>query len=351
MANDALEIKSRPDYLRVLREATDLVRALGSDTPNPALREVGQELDTIHRWVERGHDPTPAEQDNIKLGLIAVREFEGATGKTAQFADMLISLKAYARILRSDDAANQPAKPAPPDYGGINSRAEFRRVLADVLAYTNLQIGDRRYVDKRWFPIQIAIIDLKNCTADGRTPTEAERRDINIARFAEPRLLQQGDWNDYVKKLVSLNKYFVAWPPDVAPEPVVGFIKPAAGFIKPPAESKQLETRASKSKIEPPKRGTKWHRFWVYADRNTRLVGSTPAATAYCIYWILRLIGVDATKYTALIVLGALSGIWMVLFLAYAMLSLIRMPFARCPRCHRTFGLRYHCAGCGRLRP
>src|SRR5271156_2355025 len=147
-----------------------------------------------------------------------------------------------------------------PVCGEIKSQADFRRVLGDVIRFTSSEIGDGRFVDRRWLRIEKELHAMRQCTADGRAPTETERQKIDIARFAKSRIMGQGDWNDYVKCLVSLNNYFQAWPSD---EPVS-----VAGDAQ---VLKTAPKAVPKGATPDAKHQTRWHDFWHFVSKNTRL--------------------------------------------------------------------------------
>jgi hypothetical protein len=101
------EINSRVDYRRVLNEVTLFMRTLGRNshgTTHP-MQRIQKELGAMKRWTENGRVPTDAERHSIDVGLIAVREFDGATGKLGEFAQKLSALNNYFEDWPTDHAA------------------------------------------------------------------------------------------------------------------------------------------------------------------------------------------------------------------------------------------------------
>jgi hypothetical protein len=101
------EINSRADYHRVLNEVTLFVWTLERNphgTTHP-IQRIRKELGAMKRWTENGRVPTDAERHSIDVGLIAVREFDGATGKLAEFAQKLSALNNYFEDWPTDQAA------------------------------------------------------------------------------------------------------------------------------------------------------------------------------------------------------------------------------------------------------
>lgn len=153
-----------------------------------------------------------------------------------------------------------------PVCGEIKSQADFRRVLADVIRFTSSKIGDGRFVDRRWLRIDKELNAMRLSTAYERMPTEIERQNIDIARFAKSRIMGQGDWNDYVKCLVGLNNYFKAWPPG---EPVS--VPDVAQMPK------MLPKAVREAAALHAKHQTRWHRFWRWVEHNTRVAARDSA--------------------------------------------------------------------------
>jgi len=222
-----------------------------------------------------------------------------------------------------------------PVCGEIKSRADFRRVLADLIRFTSGTIGDGRFVDRRWLRIVKELNAMRLCTVDGRTPTETERQNIDIARFAKSRIMGQGDWNDYVKCLEGLDRYFKAWPPD---EPVS--VTDATQIPK------TLPTGVPKAAAPHAKYETRWHAFWRWVETNTRLAASIPLLVSFGVYWVVHRVAPSSVWETGAIAIGVLSGVWWILLAIYAIFYLARVPFRRCPRCHRMLGLRFKCRAC-----
>jgi len=223
-----------------------------------------------------------------------------------------------------------------PVCGEIKSQADFRRVLADVIRFTSSKIGDGRFVDRRWLRIDKELNAMRLSTVDGHMPTETERQNIDIARFAKSRIMGQGDWNDYVKCLVGLNNYFKAWPPG---EPVS--VPDVAQMPK------MLPKAVRESAALHAKHQTRWNRFWRWVEHNTRVAAATPLIVAYGIYWVAHRIAPSSAWETWAIAFFLLSGVWGALLGTYAMFWLARLPFRRCPRCHQRFGFGFKCRSCG----
>jgi hypothetical protein len=100
------EIDSRADYHRVLREAADIARRILAQSPGySVMQRIDKELDAMNRWTEGGRDPSASERTSIDVGLIAVRELEGATGEAAELADKLSPLNNYFEDWPTDEQA------------------------------------------------------------------------------------------------------------------------------------------------------------------------------------------------------------------------------------------------------
>jgi hypothetical protein len=99
-------INSRKDFHRVLREATDITRQLLGVSPSDAVvGRIGRELEAMKNWSESGRQPTESERHSIHVGLIGVREFDGATGQVADLAGKLSELNNYFEDWPSDHQA------------------------------------------------------------------------------------------------------------------------------------------------------------------------------------------------------------------------------------------------------
>jgi hypothetical protein len=105
------EINSKIDYHRVLNEATIFVRTLErnphgtSHGTSHAIQRIQKELGAMKRWTANGRTPTDVERYSIDIGLTAVREFDGATDKLAEFAQRLCALNNYFEAWPTDHAA------------------------------------------------------------------------------------------------------------------------------------------------------------------------------------------------------------------------------------------------------
>jgi hypothetical protein len=221
-----------------------------------------------------------------------------------------------------------------PVCGEIKSRAEFRRVLADAIRFTSSKIGEG-FLERRWLRIDKELHAMTQCMEDGRTPTETERQNIDIARFAKSRIMRQGNWNDYAKCLEGLDRYFKAWPSD---EPVSVLVAQMPETV-PKAVPKATAPYA--------KHQTRRRDFWRFVSKNTRLAAAIPLMVAYGIYWIVHRIAPSSAWETTAIALFLVSGVWCAVLGIYAIFWLARLPFRRCPRCHQGFGFGFKCRSCG----
>ncbi len=59
----------------------------------------------MREWSRDGREPSHEERSRIDLGLIAVRELEGADGEEAQLAEKLSCLNNYFEDWPSDETA------------------------------------------------------------------------------------------------------------------------------------------------------------------------------------------------------------------------------------------------------
>lgn len=102
------EINSRADYHRVLGEAMDIVRSMLGRTPGyGVMLHVETELEAMKQWSEGEREPSEEERGSIDVGLIAAREFDGATGAVHDLANKLFALNNYFEAWPTDfDAAN-----------------------------------------------------------------------------------------------------------------------------------------------------------------------------------------------------------------------------------------------------
>jgi hypothetical protein len=97
------EINSRADYYRVLAGAADIVRGILARTPNNGVMlRIQKELEAMKRWSAGTREPSEDERNSIDLGLIAAREFEGATGILKDLANKLFALNNYLEAWPTD---------------------------------------------------------------------------------------------------------------------------------------------------------------------------------------------------------------------------------------------------------
>lgn len=106
MAGEYGEINSRADYHRVLRKSRDIVERIVSKSPaDKVMQRIRKQLDAMARWTDKGREPTETERRNIDVGLIAVREFNGATDEISELADHLCALNNYFEDWPTDEEA------------------------------------------------------------------------------------------------------------------------------------------------------------------------------------------------------------------------------------------------------
>jgi hypothetical protein len=106
MAGEYGEIKSRADYLRILFDSKRIVERIVSRSPaNPVMQNIRKQLDAMTRWTDNGRQPTETERRNIDVGLIAVRELDGATDEIGELADHLCALNNYFEDWPTDEEA------------------------------------------------------------------------------------------------------------------------------------------------------------------------------------------------------------------------------------------------------
>jgi hypothetical protein len=99
-------------------------------------------------------------------------------------------------------------------YGEIDSRSDFHRVLGEALAITRiiLMSTPQQATVQR---IQKQLDAMKRWSASGRTPTDGERRNIDVGLIAARELDgATGDLSRLAEKLFALNNYFEDWPTD-----------------------------------------------------------------------------------------------------------------------------------------
>jgi len=106
MAGDYGEINSRADFHRVLGEATGIARRLLEGSPGyEVMLRIVTELEAMKQWTEGGRQPTDDERHRIDVGLVAVRELDGAGGEWQELAQKLFALDSYFEDWPTDEQA------------------------------------------------------------------------------------------------------------------------------------------------------------------------------------------------------------------------------------------------------
>ncbi|MGA7855339.1 MAG: hypothetical protein WCA15_18610 [Candidatus Acidiferrales bacterium] len=101
-------------------------------------------------------------------------------------------------------------------YGDINSRVDFHRVLheASIIARGILTRTPQDATIQR---ILKQLDAMDRWSANSRTPTEGERRSVDVGLIAAREFDgAKGELNDLAEKLFALNNYFEDWPTDEA---------------------------------------------------------------------------------------------------------------------------------------
>jgi hypothetical protein len=101
------------------------------------------------------------------------------------------------------------------EYGEINSRDDFYRVLGEAQAFSS-GLMRKAPQDDTYENIDTQLDAMWRWTANGRDPSEDERQGIDIALHAVRELQPTDDpaMEEYVQKLYALNNYFEDWPSD-----------------------------------------------------------------------------------------------------------------------------------------
>lgn len=100
------------------------------------------------------------------------------------------------------------------EYGEINSRVAYHRVLGEALDLVQ-GIMTQRPDDEMMQLIFEELNAMRRWTADGRVPTDEERGSIDVGLVAARELSEAtGQEGELVKKLFALNNYFEDWPTD-----------------------------------------------------------------------------------------------------------------------------------------
>jgi|SRR5580704_7077457 hypothetical protein len=100
------------------------------------------------------------------------------------------------------------------EYGEINSRTDYQRVLGEA---TGIAIGilARTPQNAIMQGIKKQLDAMKRWTDKGRTPSEIERRNIDVGLIAARELSDStGELANLAQKLFALNNYFEDWPTD-----------------------------------------------------------------------------------------------------------------------------------------
>ncbi len=99
-------------------------------------------------------------------------------------------------------------------YGEINSNVDFQRVLAESLAIARRILAgapDNSVMQR----INKQLDAMRRWSANGRTPTDGERRSIDVGLVAARELSEAtGETTVLAHKLFVLNNYFEDWPTD-----------------------------------------------------------------------------------------------------------------------------------------
>jgi hypothetical protein len=100
------EINSRVDFHRMLHDASIIARGILTRTPQDAtMLRIQKQLDAMARWSSNGRTPTDGERRSVDVGLVAAREFDGATGELNELAEKLFSLNNYFEDWPTDEEA------------------------------------------------------------------------------------------------------------------------------------------------------------------------------------------------------------------------------------------------------
>ncbi len=100
------------------------------------------------------------------------------------------------------------------EYGEINSRADYHRVLREA---TTIVAGilTRTPPNAIMQGIKKQLDAMKRWTDNGRAASEIERRNIDVGLIAARELSDStGEVADLAQKLFALNNYFEDWPTD-----------------------------------------------------------------------------------------------------------------------------------------
>jgi hypothetical protein len=100
------------------------------------------------------------------------------------------------------------------EYGEINSRTDYQRVLGEATGIA-IRILARTPQNAIMQGIKKQLDAMKRWTDKGRTPSEIERRNIDVGLIAARELSDStGEVANLAQKLFALNNYFEDWPTD-----------------------------------------------------------------------------------------------------------------------------------------
>ena len=100
------------------------------------------------------------------------------------------------------------------EYGEINSRVDYHRVLSEATEIVTRMLA-RTPSDGPMQRIGKQLAAMKRWTEGGRSPSDNERRNIDVGLIAARELLETtGEASDLTEKLLILNNYFEDWPTD-----------------------------------------------------------------------------------------------------------------------------------------
>jgi len=101
------------------------------------------------------------------------------------------------------------------EYGEINSRADYDRVLRDATG-TVLRLRARNPTDPVLQRVAKQLEAMRRWSDNGRHPTASERRSIDVGLVAAREFSDApGPIGELANQLFVLNNYFEDWPSDV----------------------------------------------------------------------------------------------------------------------------------------
>lgn len=100
-------------------------------------------------------------------------------------------------------------------YGEIGSRADFFRVLGEALGIS-IKLSGSGGAKSPFGPIEQQLLAIDRWTANGRTPTRAERESLDMGLRAVRELSDTGDpgIDAFAGKIQALHNYVEDWPSD-----------------------------------------------------------------------------------------------------------------------------------------